>query len=58
MAVSVLMPPEAIWGYDSITSAYMETPKESWQRIMDRVKELYPDADETDIIRLIGKEPK
>ena len=57
MAVSVLMPPEAIWGYDIITSAYMETPKESWQRIMDRVMELYPDADEADIIRLIGKEP-
>lgn len=57
MAVSVLMPPEAIWGYDSITSAYIETPKESWKRIMDRVKELYPNADEADIIRLIGKEP-
>ncbi|OPZ22093.1 MAG: hypothetical protein BWZ04_00401 [Firmicutes bacterium ADurb.BinA205] len=57
MAVSVLLPPEAIWGYDRITSAYTETPHESWQRIMNRVKELYPDTDEADIIRLIGKEP-
>ncbi len=57
MAVSVLLPPEAVWGYERVTSAYSETPYESWKRIIDRVKQLYPDADEADIIRLIGKKP-
>lgn len=57
MAVSVLLPPEALWGYDRVTSAYSETPYESWRRIIDRVKQHYPDADEADIIRLIGKKP-
>ncbi len=57
MAVSVLTLPEAIWGYDRVTSAYVESPHESWKRIVDRVKTLYPDANETDITKLIGKEP-
>ncbi|MCR4638607.1 hypothetical protein [Ruminococcus sp.] len=58
MAVSVLLPPEAVWGYDRITSAYSEAPQDSWQRIINRVKELYPDAEEAEIIKLIGKMPK
>lgn len=57
MTVSVLTPPEAIWGYDRVTSAYVESPHESWKRIVDRVKMLYPNANETDITKLIGKEP-
>lgn len=28
------------------------------KRIINRVKELYPDADEAEIIKLIGKKPK
>ena len=58
MAVSVLMPPEALWGYDAIASAYSESPYDSWRRIIDRVREIYPAADEADIIKLIGKAPK
>ena len=58
MPVSVLLPPEAVWGYDRITAAYTESPHESWKRIFNRVKELNPNADEAEIIRLIGKEPK
>ena len=57
MAVSVLMPPETLWGYDRVTSAYNESPRGSWLRIVNRVKELYTDADEAEIVRLIGKEP-
>lgn len=57
MAVSVLLPPEAVWDYDTVTSAYSESPHESRKRIINRVKELYPDADEAEITRLIGKEP-
>ena len=58
MPVSVLLPPEAVWGYDTVTSAYSESPHESWKRIINRVKELYTTADEAEIIRLIGKEPE
>ncbi len=58
MPVSVLLPPEAIWGYETITSAYDEKPQESRQRIIDRVKELYTNADERGIINLIGKAPE
>ena len=55
MPVSVLLPPEAIWGYETVTAAYGEKPEVSWQRIFDRVRELYPEADEKAVIRLIGK---
>ena len=58
MAVSILLPPETVWGYDRVTSAYSEQPKDSWKRIIDRVKELYPDADDSEIFRLIGKDPE
>jgi hypothetical protein len=57
MAVSVLLPPEALWGYDAVSAAYSEAPRESWERIVNRINELYPGADETEIIRLIGKAP-
>lgn len=57
MSVSVMLPPEAVWGYDLMTSAYGEEPGVSWQRIYDRVKKLYPNSYEKDIIRLIGKKP-
>ncbi len=58
MAVSVLLPPEAIWGYDMVSAAYSESPRDSWRRIADRVRELFPDAGDTAITRIIGKEPE
>ncbi len=58
MAVSVLLPPEKIWGYDKVTAAYSEAPQRSWERLINRVKELYPKANEKDVIRLIGKKPE
>lgn len=57
MPVSVLLPPEAIWGYDAVTAAYGESPAESWQRIFDHVCMQYPQAEEQAVIRLIGKKP-
>ena len=57
MAVSILLPPEAIWGYEKVTAAYSEKPKKSWDRIFEHVKELYPAASDKDIIRLIGAPP-
>lgn len=58
MAVSILLPPESIWGYDTVTASYSESPKKSWERQINRVKELYPDADDQSIIHLLGKEPE
>ena len=58
MPVSVMLPPEAIWGYEHVTSAYSEKPSQSWERIIGRVEELFPDADDADIIKLIGKRPE
>lgn len=58
MAVSVMFPPETVWGYDLVTSTYKEAPHDSWERIIARVKEQFPGSDDEDIIRLIGKEPR
>ncbi len=58
MAVSVLLPPEAIWGYDAITNAYAEEPADSWLKIADRVKLFFPDAQENAIVHMIGKCPQ
>ena len=44
-------------GYEYVTSAYTESPAESWQRLFDHVKELYEEAADDEIIRLIGKKP-
>ena len=55
MPVSIMMTPEAVWGRDVVTSAYNETPSESWQKIFDHVKELYGKSEEEAIIKLIGK---
>ena len=57
MAVSIMLPPESIWGYEKVTAAYSEQPAESWNRIYEHVREMYPEADDRAIIRLIGKAP-
>ena len=57
MPVSVLMTPESVWGYEVMTAAYNEEPQESWQRIYEHARKLWP-ADEQDIVKLIGKRPE
>lgn len=57
MPVSVLLPPEAIWGYETVTAAYNESPEASYDRITARIRDRFPGADEEDIIKLIGKKP-
>ena len=56
MPVSVLLPPEAIWGYEAVTSAYGEETTESRRRIVDRIREMFPNATESAISRMIGKQ--
>ena len=55
--VSIMLCPEAVWGRDLVTKAYGESPAESWQRLFDHVKEMYEEADDSAIIKLIGKKP-
>ncbi len=54
MAVSLLTPPEAVWGYELVTSAYGESPEESRRRVIGRVLELFPGADPAAVRKLIG----
>ena len=58
MAVSVLAAPESLWGYPLMTAAYDEAPCASWDRIHRRLRELYPRAEEADVVGLIGRRPE
>lgn len=58
MAVSVLLPPEALWGYDAVTAAYSEEPAESWARLRAQLLTHFPHAREADVQRLLGKAPE
>ncbi len=53
-AIAVLATPEHIFGRKLVTAAYSEEPKDSLQKIVDRVKEFYPEAAEKVILKLAG----
>ena len=57
MPVSVLLPPEAVWGYEAVTEAYSESPGESYDRIVSRIRDRFPGAKDADITKLIGRRP-
>ncbi|MBQ8920715.1 MAG: hypothetical protein IJ060_00955 [Oscillospiraceae bacterium] len=57
MPVSVLLPPEAVWGYDAVTAAYSEEPAESWLKIRQQLQTHFPAASDSAVTRLIGKCP-
>ena len=44
--VAVYSMPEKLWGYDHVTSAYGESPEESWERIVKHMDDIYPIATE------------
>lgn len=52
--VAVYCTPEHIFGRELVTSAYNEAPAESARRIGERIKELFPNATEAQIKRLLG----
>ena len=52
--IAVLTAPESIWGYETVTSDYAEDPRDSRQRIIDHISGIYPDADEHDILAVLG----
>ena len=55
MPVSILLPPEAVWGYDAMTAAYGEAPEVSAKRIAEQIRKHWPDADEKAVWRMVGK---
>ena len=55
MPVSILFPPETLWGYNRVTAAYSDSPEKFWQRVYDHVREMYPEVPEREILRLTGK---
>ncbi len=55
MPVSILLPPEAVWGYDAVASAYGEAPEASANRIAEQIMKHWPAADERAVWRMVGK---
>ena len=51
-AVEILAPPERIWGYERVSAGYAEKPEASRDRILRRVRELFPRADEKSVQKL------
>jgi len=55
MPVSILLPPEAVWGYDTVTAAYGEPPEKSARRIAEQIRKHWPSADEKTVWRMVGR---
>ena len=45
--------PEHLWGYEEVTSAYREDPQKSFERIMEKITEEFPEAEEGQIRKMI-----
>ncbi|MBR3560537.1 MAG: hypothetical protein IKN81_03245 [Oscillospiraceae bacterium] len=55
MPVSILLPPEAVWGYDAVAAAYSELPEDSARRIAEQIYRHWPSADEKAVRRMVGR---
>ena len=55
MPVSILLPPEAVWGYDAVAAAYSELPEDSARRIAAQIRKHWTSADEKAIWRMVGR---
>ena len=53
-SIAIVATPEAVFGEELVTAAYGEEPATSWERIFEHTRELYPDADEKDIRKVLG----
>lgn len=45
--------PECLFGYNYVTSKYKDAPKESFERLADRIRKFYPDATDKAIRKVI-----
>ena len=44
---------EHIYGYDYVTSCYKDSPQDSWKQIVDYMHEMYPEATDKQIRKLL-----
>ncbi len=51
--IAVYTTPESFWGYSHVTSAYKEKPEESFRRIEEHIKDVYPIATNKQIKKII-----
>ena len=51
--VAVYSSIEHIYGYDHVTSCYKENPRESWRQIVDHMHEVYPEAADQQIQKVL-----
>ena len=51
--IAVYTTPEHLWGYEEVTSAYREDPQKSFERIMEKITEEFPEAEEGQIRKMI-----
>ena len=52
--IAVYTVPEAVWGYDNVTSAYCEQPAQSAAEILLFAREKFPQAEENALRKLLG----
>lgn len=52
--ISVYATPEALWGYDHISSAHDTPPEESKARIYQQIRKVFPSATEDSLHRAMG----
>ncbi len=52
--IAVMETPETKWGQEFVTSEYSSDPAESWEKIVQRMKQFYPEAEEKEVQKLLG----
>ena len=51
--VAVYSSIEHIYGYDYVTSCYKDNPQDSWKQIVDYMHEMYPEATDKQIRKVL-----
>ncbi len=51
--VAVYSSIEHIYGYDYVTSCYKDNPQDSWKQIVDYMHEMFPDATDKQIRKVL-----
>ena len=52
--IAVMETPETKWGREFVTSEYTADPVESWEKIVQRMKQFYPEAGDEQVKKLLG----
>lgn len=52
-AIVVYTTPEFLWGYETVSAAYRESPEASFERIVEKIKKEFPQAEDGQIRRMM-----